>query len=138
MAFEKMLPGFFVLGAIMAPASAPFAQTSSRPASPLSAGAWKLIMESTEKAYVPAAFEDLRARHADVLADIDPQSVTWAQVDVKRYGWFGETSCDAGDARLTVTGKGFSYCLDRGNNGVTACSAGSSTPAMGKMDPCAR
>lgn len=117
-------------------ASAAQAQTLPAPGSAQTQGGWKLIRESIEKVYTPNEFATLQTQNLDVLANIDPQSVTWAQVDVKRYGWVGATTCAAGDARLSITGKGFSYCLDRGGNSVTACTAASITPAMTPQDPC--
>lgn len=134
-----LLNSVFSTLAILGATATAFAQNPASPQpDPAPAGSWKLVMESTEKVYTPQTFSDLQARHGDVLGNIDPQAVTWAQLDLKRYGWLGETTCAADDPRLVITGKGFSYCLDRGANGVTACSAASATPAMIQRDPCAR
>lgn len=120
------------IGSMIVSTSSAFAQTSTQAPS-----GWKLIQESSEKVYVAATFADLQSRHQDLLGNIDPQSVTWAQVETKKYGWMGATSCDATDPRLVVTSRGFSYCLDRGANSATACSAASQTPPMAQRDPCA-
>ena len=74
-------------------------------------GQWNLVAESAERVYTRGEFVRLQERYPDQLGGYDADAVAQAAVAVKRFRYFGATTCPKNDPRLIFEQVGYNVCL---------------------------
>jgi hypothetical protein len=98
-------------------------------------GMWQETSRTTEKADNQQEFIQLQQKYPDVFGGYDPTTVQSASITVTDFQYTGQSSCPAGDPRLTFESKASSICTVGGNGGPGFCVADSgSIPS--DNDPC--
>jgi hypothetical protein len=97
-------------------------------------GFWRQVATQTDFANTPEEFALLQHKYPDIFGSYDPSTVATANITVVTFQYDGESSCPAGDPRLTYVSKAYGLCL-KGPKGNGICSQSAvSVPPM--TDPC--